>query len=139
MLKKIERDEKSSRSSWTMPVLLALFFVSAGLLSLHLGRLGPRISLGLPGLELLEQRFLVGLRLCFCRCRRILLQERVKPVAGDGLEIIPVQPLLGGRQAVPPRERRRQRDLLPLRVEGRILEGREFGEEGIHETRKLAI
>ena len=53
--------------------------------------------------------------------------------------LVLVEPLLGGREALPVRQRRRQRDFLPLRMERRILEGREFREEIIHEQRELSI
>src|SRR5258705_9532068 len=59
---------------------------------LHL-RLRPGVLLGLPGLELLEQRFLLGIRLHFCT-RRSLPQELFKLVAGDGLDPVLIEPLL---------------------------------------------
>ena len=83
------------------------------------------IPLGFPRLELLEQRFLVGRRAAFppppgsaSGIRRSGCARRARSRA--------IKPLLGGRQAIPVSERRRQRDLLPLRMERRILEGREI-------------
>src|SRR5439155_15241548 len=66
---------------------------------LHL-RLRPGVLLGLPSLELLEQRFLLGIRLQFCT-RRSLPQELFKLVAGDGLDPVLIKPLLCGREALP--------------------------------------
>src|SRR5260370_37158467 len=63
---------------------------------LHL-RLCPGVLLGLPGLELLEQGFLLGIRLHFCT-RWSLPQELLKPVAGDGLDPVLIKPLLSGRE-----------------------------------------
>src|SRR5712671_2380720 len=59
---------------------------------LHL-RLRPGVLLGLPGLELLEQGFLLGIRLHFCTRGR-LPQELLKPVARDGLDPGLIEPLL---------------------------------------------
>ena len=73
-----------------MLLLLALSLFGASRLSslrLGRGRLRPRVSLGLPGLELLEQRFLVGIRGQLCRAR-ILLQKFVKLHARDGLDAV---------------------------------------------------
>src|SRR5258705_3367440 len=50
-----------------------------------------------------------------------------------------VKPLLGGREALPVGKWGGQRTLLPLRMEGRILEGGELREKRIHEKRKLSI
>src|SRR5258705_13441701 len=61
-------------------------------------RLRPCVLLGLPGLELLEQRFLLGIRLHFCT-RRSLPQELLKPVARDGLDPVLIKPQLRGRKA----------------------------------------
>src|SRR6267142_3564673 len=68
-------------------------------------RLCPGVLLGLPGLELLEQRFLLGIRLHFCT-RRSLPQELLKPVARDGLDPVLIKPQLCGREALPVGERR---------------------------------
>src|SRR6202166_1404487 len=85
-------------------------------------RLRPCVLLGLPGLELLEQRVLVGIGRQLSG-RAILFEEFVEPDARDRLASTAVGPLLGRREALPVLQRGRQRDLLPLRMEGRILEG----------------
>jgi hypothetical protein len=54
-------------------------------------------------------------------------------------EAVFVEPLLRERQAIPVDERCRQGDLLPLGMKGRVLQSREFREEGIHKQSKLAI
>src|SRR5229473_7444917 len=79
-----------------------------------------------PSLELLEQGLAVGIRLDVSRCR-VRLQELVEPAAhGAGGDAVFVEPFACGRQALPTRQRRRQRDFLPLRMERRILEFREL-------------
>ena len=50
-----------------------------------------------------------------------------------------LQPLIGDRKTLPILQRRRQRDFLPFRMEGRVLERRKFREERVHEQRELAI
>jgi len=49
-----------------------------------------------------------------------------QPVAGDRLDPVLIEPLLSGRKALPVGERRGQRDLLPFRMERRILEDRKL-------------
>src|SRR5713226_7564066 len=89
------------RTSSILPAVLFLGFRGP---DWHL-RLRPCVLLGLPGLELLEQRFLLGIRLHFCT-RRSLPQELLKPVARDGLDPVLIKPLLCGREALPVGERR---------------------------------
>src|SRR6202011_583065 len=96
------------------------------------------ILLGLPSLELLEQGFLVGVRGQFSR-RRILLQKLVESVARNGLDPMPIKPLLGGREALPVRKRSGQRNLFPFRMKGRILEAGKFREKSVHELSELSI
>ena len=94
--------------------------------------LGVGVLFGLPGLELFEQRFLVGFGRHLSG-HRALLEEIVKPAAADRLDPVRIEPLLGIWQALPASQRGRERNLFPLRVEGRVLELREFREEGVHE------
>src|ERR1700722_9075222 len=130
-------DVKITSGPWPLfPVLSRLCLLRSRLCRHR--RLGAGVLLRLPGLELLEQRFLVGVRRHFSG-RRTLLQEIVKPAAGNGLDAVRIKPLLGIWQALPASERGRQRNLFPFRVEGRVLERREFREEGVHEIRKLAV
>src|ERR1700687_4441622 len=100
--------------------------------------LGPRILLGLPCLELLEQGFLVGIGGHFSR-RRILLQKLIESAARDRLHPVAIKPLLGGREALPVGKRSGQRNLLPFRVEGRILEGGKFREKIIPQKREPSL
>src|SRR6266404_8024049 len=96
------------RTSSILPAVLFLGFRGPDWhWRLHL-RLRPCVLLGLPGLELLEQRFLLGIRLHFCT-RRSLPQELLKPVARDGLDPVLIKPRLSGREALPAGERRGQR------------------------------
>ena len=69
--------------------------------------MGLGVLLGFPVLELLEQSLPVGVRLYF-GCGRALFQERLEFVARDRLDAVPVEPLLGGRQAIPAGKRRGQ-------------------------------
>jgi len=57
------------------------------------------ILLGFPGLELPEQRFLVGF--AELSCSRALLEEFIEPVARHRLDAVLVKPYLGGGQALP--------------------------------------
>src|SRR3954471_7709549 len=93
-----------------------------------------------PGLELLEQCLSIRIGLRAFR-RSVLAHEVIEAVARRSarrsLHRMRLQPLLGGRQALPARQRRRQRHFLPLRMEGRVLQRREFGEERINEQLQL--
>src|SRR3954453_19955224 len=85
--------------------------------------------LGFPRLVLFEQGFTIGL----ARHRlagAALLQEVVETIALRPFHRMALEPLARGRQPLPAGERRRKRDLLPLRMEGRVLERRKLGEEG---------
>src|ERR1035437_8378861 len=93
----------------------------------------PCILLGLPRLELLEQGFLLGVGGQLTRRPRILLEEFVHPDARYRLDSVAVKPLLGGGEVSPVLKRGRQRNLFPFRMEGRLLEGRKFREEVVHE------
>ena len=86
-----------------------------------------------------EQAFPVRVRLDVCRGRRALFQELIELGARHGLDVVALEPLLGDRQTLPIGQRRRQRNLLPLRVEWRVLERRKLREKRIHELGQLAI
>src|ERR1700759_332765 len=96
--------------------------------------LGLGVLFGLPALELLEQRILVGFGLNLAR-GLVLLEEFLEFIATDRVDVVLVKPSLGGREALPAVERRRQRDFLPFGMEWRVLELRELGEEIIDEQR----
>lgn len=63
--------------------------------------LRPRVSLGFPGLELLEQRLAVGVGLDGGGRRRALFQEFIEPGTRHRFDVVGLQPLLGDRQALP--------------------------------------
>ena len=71
------------------------------------GCLGAGVLIGLPGLELLEQRFLVGVGRQLAG-RRGLLEEIVKLAAGERFDPVGIEPLLGRRQSRPAGQRRRE-------------------------------